>query len=255
MRRTLNIANIIFNIGFLCSMFYLVFILNNLHITIYNQLFKSNVIETIYLILGIGAVAILLNNILMNSTYGRDIIYVDKIISNSSESEGQIVSGSKDQRVDVEAIQKKISSIEGSGTTLQLDRIVSCICTQVNAGQGVLYEAYEEKDGSYLRQISSYAYVRSKDDISDIAFGEGLAGLAAKEDRLISIDNVPESYLNIVSGLGSSTPLHILILPLRLSDKVVGVLELALFWSPNEEENNEFYRLSPILAGTVVRKS
>jgi len=59
--------------------------------------------------------------------------------------------------------------------------------------------------------------------------GEGLAGQVWQEGNTVYVDDVPDNYVNITSGLGKAKPTHILIVPLRGNKKIYGVLEIALF--------------------------
>jgi putative methionine-R-sulfoxide reductase with GAF domain len=67
-------------------------------------------------------------------------------------------------------------------------------------------------------------------------FGEGLAGQVAKEGRKINIDNVPEGYITIISGLGAASPNHLLIYPVMQDDQVAAVVEKASFKPISEED-------------------
>ncbi len=56
--------------------------------------------------------------------------------------------------------------------------------------------------------------------------GDGLLGQAAADGKLIRIDNVPEGYLTVGSGLGRSQPRQLLIVPAMADGAANAVLEL-----------------------------
>ncbi|MGP4003881.1 HAMP domain-containing protein [Streptomyces sp. 8N706] len=62
----------------------------------------------------------------------------------------------------------------------------------------------------------------------------GLIGQAALEKKRILVESAPPDYITIESGLGSSPPASIVILPILFEDQVLGVIELASFSRFNE---------------------
>ncbi|MER6995465.1 HAMP domain-containing protein [Streptomyces sp. NPDC000410] len=57
--------------------------------------------------------------------------------------------------------------------------------------------------------------------------GRGLIAQAAQEKKRIIITDAPPDYITINSGLGSSLPHSVVILPILFEDQVLGVIELA----------------------------
>ena len=66
--------------------------------------------------------------------------------------------------------------------------------------------------------------------------GEGLVGQAARSDEVKIIENPPTDYLKIRSGLGERAPGAVVLVPLRHTRGVRGVVELALFSAPTPTE-------------------
>jgi CheY-like chemotaxis protein/signal transduction histidine kinase len=87
--------------------------------------------------------------------------------------------------------------------------------------------------------------------------GEGLVGQAALGEKLMLVEEPPADYLKVRSGLGESAPRAIALLPLLRSDKVMGVLELALFrpWTEEASELMLHVRESLAIALEVARTS
>jgi signal transduction histidine kinase/DNA-binding response OmpR family regulator len=81
----------------------------------------------------------------------------------------------------------------------------------------------------HLTLLASYASDGAAAHGRRIGMGEGLVGQCALERRKILLDNPPQDYLRISSGLGSAAPRNILVLPVVFESQVKGVLELASF--------------------------
>ncbi len=86
----------------------------------------------------------------------------------------------------------------------------------------------------YGRQTLSVAVgelrLRLSGDVGKrLELGQGLVGQCALEKQKILLSNVPADYMRIASGLGSHTPVNILILPIVFEGQLKAVLELASF--------------------------
>ncbi len=84
-----------------------------------------------------------------------------------------------------------------------------------------------DPDHLTLDLVSTYAYDRRKFMQMKLEWGEGLPGTCAQEKERIFLTDVPENYFEISSGTGTSVPNCLLLLPLKINNKVYGVIELA----------------------------
>jgi len=108
--------------------------------------------------------------------------------------------------------------------------IMSNLIDYVNANQGGLFIFNDdEEDNVHLELIASYAFSRKKFNAKKIQLGEGLVGTCAIEKETIYMTEVPEDYVEVTSGLGDSNPRSLLIVPLKLEEKIFGIIELASF--------------------------
>lgn len=82
--------------------------------------------------------------------------------------------------------------------------------------------------------IASYAYENKKEINKNFKIGEGLIGACVLEQKKIIINNVPDDYINIVSGLGSGKPSNITIIPIFYQEKINTVIELAFIKKPED---------------------
>jgi signal transduction histidine kinase/HAMP domain-containing protein/ActR/RegA family two-component response regulator len=111
------------------------------------------------------------------------------------------------------------------------DLILSELAPLVLAQHGVLYTMGSLGAGGeqLLGFQASYGYEERKHVSTQFAIGEGLVGQCAKEKRRILLTEVPTDYIKISSGLGDSTPLNIIVLPVLFEGSVRAVIELASF--------------------------
>jgi signal transduction histidine kinase/HAMP domain-containing protein/ActR/RegA family two-component response regulator len=111
------------------------------------------------------------------------------------------------------------------------DMILSELAPLVSAQHGVLYMMGSLGDGGeqVLRFQAAYGYEERKHLSKQFAIGEGLVGQCAKEKRRVLLTDVPTDYIRITSGLGDSTPLNIIVLPVLFEGSVRAVIELASF--------------------------
>jgi HAMP domain-containing protein/signal transduction histidine kinase/CheY-like chemotaxis protein len=110
-------------------------------------------------------------------------------------------------------------------------RILSELANVVNAQQGMFYilEQNEMTQASTLKLFASYAFKGDRNRHREFALGEGLVGQCALEKRRILLNNVPRNYIKIGSGLGQSTPLNLIVLPVLFENEIKAVIELASF--------------------------
>ena len=93
-------------------------------------------------------------------------------------------------------------------------------------GIGLFYVA--DNMQRQLRLVGGYG-VAISDLEKKIPYGEGLLGQCALEGKILQINQPPVDYIQIASGSGAAAAKVILLQPLLLNGKLVGVLELAFF--------------------------
>jgi nitrogen fixation/metabolism regulation signal transduction histidine kinase len=118
----------------------------------------------------------------------------------------------------------------GDGLKAMGYNLMSSLTDYLGAVQGALFVVNDENpEDIYYELISAIAYGRDKFMQKQIKVGEGLVGRVAYEEKTIYLKDVPENYVKITSGLGTSNPRTILLVPVKLEDKVNGVIELISF--------------------------
>jgi len=109
----------------------------------------------------------------------------------------------------------------------------------------------DDKENVYLELVAAIAYDRRKYFTKKIKIGDGIVGMVALEKETVYLTNIPQNYMEITSGLGSSNPTVLLVVPLKIEDKIFGVIEIASFntFEPHEIEFVE--KISESIAATI----
>nr|WP_217344792.1 response regulator [Noviherbaspirillum sp. L7-7A]MBV0878976.1 response regulator [Noviherbaspirillum sp. L7-7A] len=111
---------------------------------------------------------------------------------------------------------------------------------------------YVREPGNVLRRSASYGFSKESESAPQlIAAGEGLVGQAALARRVIRLDSVPENYLKISSGLGSGSPVALVLAPIQEGGVVNGVMELG-FARPVEARDLELLELVAPAVGAAI---
>jgi PAS domain S-box-containing protein len=136
-------------------------------------------------------------------------------------------------------------------------KIITALVRYLNASQGGVFVLNNDNtEFTHLELIACYAYDEvkylEKKIILNDEFAEGLVGQAFLEQETIYLTDVPEEYVQIASGLGSSNPRSILIVPLQLNGKVEGVLEIASFYTIEKHEIEFLERLAENIASAIL---
>jgi PAS domain S-box-containing protein len=131
-------------------------------------------------------------------------------------------------------------------------QIISNLVKYIEANQGGLFLlSKDENEEEFLELKAAFAYNKRKYQEKIIRSGQGLLGQAILERDIIYMEEVPNQYIQITSGLGKANPRCLLISPLQVNDQVFGAVEIASF-QPIEKHKIEFIqRLSENIASTI----
>ncbi len=134
------------------------------------------------------------------------------------------------------------------GVDMLCDGLLSAVVKYIGANQGALYTL----KGDVLTRVSTYAYERKKHITEKIKNGEGLLGQCILEKDIILINQLPDQYTHITSGLGKRTPNQLILVPLQYNEQVIGALELASFENFHKEAIDLLEQLSGACAAVLL---
>lgn len=131
------------------------------------------------------------------------------------------------------------------------DEIIKNLVWYLNSSLGGIFIKIEDKDRPYYELVSAFAYDRKRYIKKTFEEGEGLIGSCAAEKDTIYLAVVPNEYIEIVSGLGGANPNSLLLIPLKIENDVLGVIEIASLnqFKPHEIEFVE--KLAESIASTL----
>ncbi|PWW38763.1 MULTISPECIES: CHASE3 domain-containing protein [Paenibacillus] len=127
----------------------------------------------------------------------------------------------KDQVANIATLLQNPTSLEG------LSRLfLNQVAILLEAPYGVLYAMKENR----LIRVAAYAAdgekERSLGKVS-VAPGEGLVGQSAMEKRVLQMNDLPQNYIRISSGLGDASAASLTVAPVVFEGKTIAVIELA----------------------------
>jgi signal transduction histidine kinase/CheY-like chemotaxis protein/HAMP domain-containing protein len=123
---------------------------------------------------------------------------------------GSMLQGHRDLEVVAELIMEELAPLLG-------------------AQHGTFFLTEQWKGERRLRLIAGYGLRADKDAPIQYRIGQSLIGQVAKSKRPIVVDEIPQGYIRISSGLGEAPPANLAIMPILFEDQVLGVVELASF--------------------------
>lgn len=119
--------------------------------------------------------------------------------------------------------------------------LIEAITKYMSVAQGAIYMVKEDNNNQeqYIELEGCFAFDRRKFIEKKIRFGDGLLGQSCLEQEIIKINKVPDTFVEITTGLGDTPPNNLVIVPLIYDEKVMGVLEM-LAYNPYSDYEVEF---------------
>ena len=129
-------------------------------------------------------------------------------------------------------------------------RILSFVAHYLGAKVGVLYVLQE---AGIARRAATFACTESGTGAPPASLkpGEGWIGQVALEGQMVSLSEVPDDHVKIVSATGESRPRHLLLAPITGGGRTLGVVELGFLATP-ETATATFLEAIAELAGTSL---
>ncbi|MFZ6871871.1 response regulator [Undibacterium sp. Di27W] len=113
------------------------------------------------------------------------------------------------------------------------DKVLEFLAKYLNVSVAAFYV---REGANVLHRVASYGFSNDENLGRSFSLGESLVGQAASENRMLSLHDVPDNYLKVATGLGSSKPKMLVLLPFSNEAKVNGVVELGFMESVQERD-------------------
>ncbi|MBF0622563.1 MAG: response regulator [Magnetococcales bacterium] len=123
--------------------------------------------------------------------------------------------------------------------------LILALTPLLSGGHGVFYLFNENSD--HFELLGNFCYPEQDGVTTRFKAGEGLAGRAVLEKKIITLEEIPANHINIGYGVGQSKPLSVVAVPLPFGDKILGVIEIAAFKRFSEIEITLLEELSLII--------
>jgi PAS domain-containing protein len=117
---------------------------------------------------------------------------------------------------------------------------------------GIFLVEGETEENKTIDLVASYAYDRKKYHQKSVTRDEGLLGACYMEKKPIFLKQIPEDYIEIVSGLGHEIPKCLYIMPLKIDENVLGMIEIASFEEFLPHQIEFINKVADSIAGTFV---
>jgi CheY-like chemotaxis protein/signal transduction histidine kinase/CHASE3 domain sensor protein len=129
---------------------------------------------------------------------------------------------------------------------------ISFLCTYLKANIGAVYQLNDKEN--VLKLSGQYAFLSPKDIKEKFTLNEGLIGQAAREQKQISLTDIPDEQIRLTSSILNAKPKHLLITPFLFEGKTVGVIEIGSLTDFNETEK-EFINISMDSIGISINSA
>ena len=128
------------------------------------------------------------------------------------------------------------------------EMVLQNIAKELNIVQGLVFVL--DKADQMFHSTGEYAFY-SEEPLHSFPLGDTLPGQVAKNQQLLNLNELPEGYITILSGLGKSNPQHLIIVPIISNGESIGVMELASFKPFNENDESLIRKISELMANQL----
>jgi hypothetical protein len=166
---------------------------------------------------------------------------------------GNIEEGYVNPEIEAEEFLEKVLPFDKKSETPEKysERVLRALAGKIDAVQALMF--LRENGTDIFHQVADFALYTDKPPAT-FKVGETLPGQVAKNKKPLNITNVPEGYMTVLSGLGSSSPGYLYILPFLYKDETVAVAELASF-TPFSHNDEVLFGKTSVKLGNELGKS
>lgn len=126
--------------------------------------------------------------------------------------------------------------------------VMDKISNDLELVQAAFYETVIEDGIHKLSYESGYAFHLPESQKLTFDFGDGLCGQVAVDKKIIVLEDIPDGYVEVISGLGQASPKHLALIPLLHDGNTIAVMELSSFNNFGETDIDFFNSLVELLA-------
>jgi hypothetical protein len=154
-----------------------------------------------------------------------------------------------------EGLAKFVDILRSSNDNISVlgDKIIAALVKYTHSNQGALYTLNDDDpNDKHLEMISLFAFDIKKHEQHKVKLGQGILGQAFLERETTYLTEIPSAYIRITSGLGDAPPGAVLMVPLKVDQEVYGIVELASFTAYEPHEISFVERLGETIASTLA---
>jgi len=155
----------------------------------------------------------------------KDFVAIEDSLENETAQE---IKEDISDKIDVEHYMKKLLPKEDSklGVLKYSEKVLSNFAKEFDIVQGLFY--IREKGTDQFSISGKYAYF-GETEPEGFKLGQSLPGQTALNKTILYLNDIPENFVTILSGLGSSSPRFLVIIPVVFNNETIAVIELASF--------------------------
>lgn len=204
---------------------------------------SQEILIVLFLLSGIAASLLFM----LYSKTTKEVITVEKVREESTEQFNE----NTNKEVFINRFKQKILHENLKGEE-GLKSAFNFLSEAMQAGQALFHEACQGENNTPALKIKfTYAYYNPENKQDEIAFGDGLLGAAAEENKIMKFSDFPVNYLNGISGLGGARTFTLIIIPINSGDKVNAVIEIGSFIKSDEIGDSELKEIAEIFSGLI----
>ncbi|HEY9044987.1 MAG TPA: GAF domain-containing protein [Ohtaekwangia sp.] len=240
------ILAVLFTAGIGVSLYLIYSLPANLRLTDGYQSDLINIYIVLALTFVLGA-----STLAMALRYKQEVVVMRDRIIDAATAEREAAEQAGKTSISLDTVKSSLSQASQKDI---LQAGLQAVCKQLEAGQGAIYIVKEEDGKRKVELKNGYALTIGESTVISYEFGEGLIGQAATSARTLYVDDVPQGYVKIISGLGSASPRYLLIVPIK-KDQVVGVIEIASFTNLSEDQRKFVEEAAELIANKISNRA
>lgn len=145
-------------------------------------------------------------------------------------------------------ISKKRRNLEDLATS-----IISELVSYIDASAGAIFIADDsDPEQVFLRATGEFCLSSDKERIFTFEAGEGNIGTCFVEKQTLKVDNIPEGFIVLRSGLGTFSLQHAIYVPIIQDNICVGVIEIASVDKLSDNKTTFVEKIAETLAAVIT---